>query len=301
MPENKKPKQTKSKLHPRSQHRQRYDFEVLIKQSPDLNTFVSPNKYGDLSVNFFNPEAVKALNKALLKHHYDIEYWDIPNQYLCPPIPGRADYIHYLADVINDTSKNANIKGLDIGTGANFIYPIIGHQSYGWQFIASDIDENATKNAEFIISKNQNLKDNIELRLQENKVHKLKGILHPEEQITFVMCNPPFHASAEDAKKASQRKLKNLKGKSSKKTTLNFGGQHKELWCRGGEARFIKDLIYESRHFAKQCQWFTTLVSKGSNLKGIYTDLKKVKATEVKTIEMGQGQKVSRIVAWQFS
>ena len=114
------------------------------------------------------------------------------------------------------------------------------------------------------------------------------------------MCNPPFHTSAEEAQKASMRKLKNLKGKQPKKVTLNFGGQSNELWCKGGEARFIKDLVFESKHYAKQCQWFTTLVSKASNLKNIYADLKRVKAKKVKTIEMGQGQKSSRIVAWSF-
>lgn len=300
MSHKKKNIQTKSKLHPRSQHRQRYDFEVLTKQSPELNTFVSPNKYGDLSVNFFNPEAVKALNKALLKHHYNIEYWDIPDQYLCPPIPGRADYIHYLADLIGETSHNPEIIGLDIGTGASCIYPIIGNQSYGWQFIGTDIDEKAVKSSNAIISNNEVLKGKIEIRLQKNIAHKLKGVLSSEEKVTFVMCNPPFHASAEDAKKASQRKLKNLNGKSSKKKTLNFGGQHKELWCKGGEVRFIKDLIYESRHFAKQCKWFTTLVSKESNLKRIYSDLKIVIAVDIKTIQMGQGQKISRIIAWRF-
>ncbi|ARV09041.1 23S rRNA (adenine(1618)-N(6))-methyltransferase [Winogradskyella sp. PC-19] len=300
MPKNNKPQETKSKLHPRSQHRERYNFDILIEKSPELKAFVSPNKYGDLSVNFFDPKAVKALNKALLNHHYNIAYWDIPNQFLCPPIPGRADYIHYVADLLGDTSRNTKIKGLDIGTGANCIYPLIGHQSYGWQFVGTDIDESAVECAKDIISKNKNLNDYIEIRLQENTANKLKGILHSDEQITFVMCNPPFHASAEEAKKATLRKLRNLKGKNHNKATLNFGGQHNELWCKGGESRFIKDLIYESRHFSKQCKWFTTLVSKESTLKGIYTDLKKVKAKEVKTIDMGQGQKISRIVAWSF-
>ena len=198
MPKNNKPQETKSKLHPRSQHRERYNFDILIEKSPELKAFVSPNKYGDLSVNFFDPKAVKALNKALLNHHYNIAYWDIPNQFLCPPIPGRADYIHYVADLLGDTSRNTKIKGLDIGTGANCIYPLIGHQSYGWQFVGTDIDESAVECAKDIISKNKNLNDYIEIRLQENTANKLKGILHSDEQITFVMCNPPFHASAEE-------------------------------------------------------------------------------------------------------
>lgn len=296
----KKNKSTKSKLHPRSKHRERYDFEALIKSTPELKHFVAKNKYGDLSIDFFDSKAVKILNKALLKFHYNIDFWDIPSNFLCPPIPGRADYIHYIADLIKDYSINTNVKGLDIGTGANCIYPLIGHKIYGWQFIGTDIDQNAVNNAKTIISKNKKISDYIDIRLQQNKAYKLKGILNPEENITFVMCNPPFHSSELDAKKATYRKIKNLKGNQPKKLELNFGGQHNELWCKGGEARFIKDLIYESRYFAKQCQWFTSLVSKESNLKTIYNHLKKVNVKDVKTIEMGQGQKISRIIAWNF-
>lgn len=289
-----------SKLHSRSKHHGRYDFNVLVEHSKELKPFVKPNKYGNLSIDFFNPNAVRVLNTALLKYHYNIDYWDIPTQHLCPPIPGRADYIHYIADLIEDTSFNTSIKALDIGTGANCIYPLIGNKTYGWQFIGSDIDKNAIACAKVIISKNA-LENDIAVRLQENKALKLKGILKPDEQIDFVICNPPFHASAEDAKKATMRKLKNLKGKDTKKLVLNFSGQHNELWCKGGEVRFIKDLIFESRHFAKQCQWFTTLVSKASNLESIYKHLETVNASKVKTIKMGQGQKISRIVAWCFA
>ena len=297
---NKNNQSTSSKLHPRSNYINRYDFEKLIVSSPGLKPFVSKNKYGDLSVDFFYPNAVKALNKALLKFNHGVLYWDVPKDYLCPPIPGRLDYIHYIADLIGDTSKNSTIIGLDIGTGASCIYPILGHQTYGWRFIASDIDKSAVSWANDIVSKNKTLHKNIDIRFQDNKSYKLKGLLKSNEKISFTMCNPPFHASAEDAKKAALRKVKNLKGKSQKKLTLNFGGQHNELWCKGGEARFIKDLIFESRNFSKQCDWFTTLVSKASNLKGIYSNLKTVHAKDIKTIEMGQGQKISRIVAWRF-
>lgn len=289
-----------SKLHPRSIYKNRYDFEKLIITSPDLESFVLKNKYGDLSINFFNPNAVKALNKALLKLNHNVSYWDIPKDYLCPPIPGRLDYIHHIADLIENTSKNSNIIGLDIGTGASCIYPILGYQTYGWRFIASDINKNAVNWAKNIVSKNEKFVEAIDIRFQDNKSHKLKGILKANEKISFIMCNPPFHASAEEAKKAALRKVKNLKGKPQKKLVLNFGGQHDELWCKGGEARFIKDLIFESRQFSKQCHWFTTLVSKASNLKGIYSNLNTVNAKDTKTIDMGQGQKISRIVAWRF-
>ncbi|MFP4845537.1 23S rRNA (adenine(1618)-N(6))-methyltransferase RlmF [Winogradskyella sp. PE311] len=294
----------KSQLHPRSKHRERYNFDALIKSSPALTAYVAPNKYGDNSIDFFNPKAVLALNKALLMHHYGIKFWEIPEHYLCPPIPGRADYIHNIADLLkgNGTKipKGNTIKGLDIGVGASCIYPIIGNHEYGWSFIGSDTNENAIISAKAIEQKNYNLKSNVEIRRQEKSNNFFYEILKPEEKVDFTMCNPPFHASLKDAQKASLKKLKNLKGKRPSKALLNFGGQQSELWTKGGEARFIKDMIYESKHFGEQCLWFTSLISKETTLKPTYKILENVKATAVETVEMGQGQKVSRFIAWTF-
>lgn len=294
----------KSQLHPRSQHRERYNFDALIKSSPELAPFVAPNKYGDDSVDFFNPKAVLALNKALLKHHYAVQFWKIPEHYLCPPIPGRADYIHNIAELLkgngSEIPKGNHIKGLDIGVGASCIYPIIGNYEYGWSFIGSDTNETAITSAKAIEQGNKRLRSNVEIRRQEKSNDFFYNILKPEEKIDFTMCNPPFHASLKDAEKASLKKLKNLKGRRPSKAVLNFGGQQEELWTNGGEARFVKDMIYESRNFGKQCLWFTSLISKEVTLKPTYKILEKVKATNIKTIEMGQGQKVSRFIAWTF-
>jgi 23S rRNA (adenine1618-N6)-methyltransferase len=100
------PPTEKSGLHPRNPHRFRYDFKELIKSCPKLAPFVSLNKYKSESIDFSNPEAVKILNLALLRHFYQLSYWDIPENYLCPPIPGRADYIHYIADLLASCNEN---------------------------------------------------------------------------------------------------------------------------------------------------------------------------------------------------
>lgn len=293
----------KKGLHPRNKHTNRYDFDVLISDLPSLENFVAVNKYNDKSIDFANPEAVKTLNKALLKHFYGIENWDIPSNYLCPPIPGRADYIHHIADVLANCDDNIiplgeKITILDVGVGANCVYPIIGHQEYGWHFIGSDIDPVSIKSAEKIIQSNPVLQNGINVRLQDSKRNIFKNIITPEDFFDFTICNPPFHSSKEEASKGTERKLKNL-GKPDK-AVLNFGGQNNELWCDGGEISFITNMIYESVHFKAHCFWFSTLVSKKENLKSIYRILKKVNSFEVKTIEMQHGNKTSRIVAWTF-
>lgn len=297
---------TKAKLHPRNKHQGRYNLTELSATSPSLAKFVKTNPYGDESIDFANPEAVKELNKALLLHLYNIKNWDIPANYLCPAIPGRADYIHNIADLLAESNSGViptgkKIKCLDIGIGANCVYPIIGSQEYGWSFIGADIDELALKSASAIINLNPNLTSKVKLRAQPNPKNIFPGVLEKTERIHVSICNPPFYASYSEAQAASLKKLNNL-NKDEKVTEVvnNFGGQSKELWCQGGEGRFLKDMIFQSQGFANSCLWFTTLVSNQAHLQPAYNYLKQVEAVNVKTLAMGQGNKVSRLLAWTF-
>lgn len=293
----------KTGLHPRNPHRGRYDFRQLIAASPELAAFVSPNGYGDESVDFADPVAVRALNRALLQQEYAISGWDIPAQYLCPPIPGRADYLHSLADLLADGNGGEIPRGvrvLDIGTGANCIYPLIGHRSFGWQFVGTDIDPAALANAQRILDANAGLNDAITLRLQASSQAIFKGVVQAGEAFDLTMCNPPFHASAAEACAGTQRKWKNLGKVADQKPVLNFGGQGAELWCAGGEEAFMRRMVAESAAFCECCLWFTSLISKSASLPGVYRALKKAGVRESRTLEMAQGQKKSRFVAWSF-
>lgn len=295
----------KTALHPRNKHRSRYDFPALIKALPALHSYVKINPYGDQSINFADPAAVKTLNRALLKYFYDISFWDIPEGYLCPPIPGRADYIHYIADLLGQNNSGIvpigkTVKGFDVGIGANCVYPIIGHQEYGWSFAGSDVDQRAVKAVKAIVAANPSLNNAIVCRQQNHAERIFDGVLKPGEFYDFTLCNPPFHASAEEARAGTQRKLHNLGKQKGKAVILNFGGQNKELWCEGGEVGFIRKMIVESSRIKEQCFWFTALVSRSSNLPFIFNALQKVDPYEVKQVEMAQGQKISRFVAWTF-
>lgn len=295
----------KPKLHPRNRHRERYDFDLLKNACPDLAQFVQENIHGDESIDFANPEAVKMLNRALLVSYYGLTFWDIPTGFLTPPIPGRADYIHHIADLLcsynyGKIPTGPTVRCLDIGTGANCIYPIIGHYEYGWSFIGSDIDPVSIKSANEIIARNEVLKGAVEVRFQPNWKDIFYGILNKDEIVDLVICNPPFHSSLEEAQAANLRKVNNLNLEKTTGPTLNFGGQGGELWCIGGEEKFVKEMIRQSRHFSKNCFWFSSLISKQTNLKPAYEALKMAGAFEVKTIPMGQGQKTSRLLAWTF-
>ena len=299
----------KDALHPRNRHRARYDFPQLVRSSPALAAFVQRNKFGDESIDFANPAAVKSLNQALLQHFYGITSWDIPAGYLCPPIPGRADYLHYLADLLATGNNGVVPRGpavrvLDVGMGANCIYPIIGHQEYGWQFVGTEIDPVAMRSAQQIVEGNPALAGAVEGRLQPNKSHVLTGIIEPGEVFDLTLCNPPFHTSAAEAAAGTRRKLTNLGGRTAgprgAQPVLNFGGQSTELWCVGGEEAFVRRMIAESARLPTASFWFTTLIAKKDTLPAIYRALYQAAAVEVRTIDMAQGQKKSRLVAWTF-
>ncbi len=291
----------KSKLHSNNKHHGRYDFEKLISSEPSLASFVHTNKYQIETIDFFDPLAVKALNKALLVHFYDINYWNIPDGYLCPPIPGRADYIHYMAELLSyNMPKAAKIKCLDIGVGANCIYPIIAVKEYDWQMVGTDIDTIAIENAKDIIHKNKSLQGKIEIRMQQNASNIFEGSIFEDEYFDMVICNPPFHASAKEANASTLRKVSNLKNKKTLQPILNFGGQHNELWCTGGETQFIRNMIQESYFFKNQIKLCSSLVSKETTLKSCIELLKKLNAVHIQIIPMGQGNKISRILVWKW-
>jgi 23S rRNA (adenine1618-N6)-methyltransferase len=305
-----------SRLHPRNPHQGRYDLKALVALCPELKVHLTVNPKGEQTVDFRNEQAVRLLNQALLMQYYQVAHWNIPEGYLCPPIPGRADYIHYAADLL--AGKKNNAKVLDIGTGANCIYPIIGSRSYGWRFVASDIDPVAVSAANLIVNSNAVLKNKIKVLQQKDKKSMFAGVIAPHDLFDLTLCNPPFHASLAEANAVTERKQHNLNrhkvkyntksitadngadSDSDKTQGRNFGGQKAELWCDGGEVAFLKRMITESQNFSHQVMWFTSLVSKSDNVKPLKKLLNQVGAKQVKVVSMSQGQKVSRLIAWSF-
>jgi 23S rRNA (adenine1618-N6)-methyltransferase len=299
----------KPALHPRNRHTGRYDFPKLTAGTPELARFTTKNPDGEPTIDFSDPIAVRVLNRALLKLFYGVSKWEIPTDYLCPPIPGRADYLHHLADLLASSNgakipRDSAVRALDIGTGASGIYPIIGHLEYGWNFVGSETDPTALASVEKIIRANPGLSDGIELRRQPSTMQIFRGVVNPGENFDVTLCNPPFHSSAEEAREGSRRKWRNLgRGETGTKRAapvLNFGGQSSELWCPGGEVAFVGRMIEESSAFANQIFWFSSLVSKGARLEEVYRALEDIGAADWRTLEMGQGQKISRAVAWTF-
>lgn len=307
----------KGLLHPRNRHQGSYDLPALAAVEPTLGPHLRRNPYGNQSIDFANPAAVKALNRALLRLHYGVRDWDIPPGYLCPPIPGRADYLHYAADLLAADASGQLLRGervrvLDVGTGANLVYPLLGQHDYGWQFVGIDIDSQALANAARILAANPALAGSIQLRQQADPQRIFTGVLAPDERFALTVCNPPFHASLEAAAADTARKWRGLRQSAARKghqrnartapppDALNFGGQHNELACAGGETGFLLRMIADSQAVAAQVGWFTSLVSRSEHLPAIYRALERAQVRAQQTVTMRQGQKQSRFVAWSF-
>jgi 23S rRNA (adenine1618-N6)-methyltransferase len=306
---------SKGTLHPRNVHRGRYDLPALCQSCPELSAFIMRNPRGEDTIDFSDNRAVLCLNRALLAYHYQVINWQIPEGYLCPPIPGRADYIHYAADLLAQGAEaevptGKKVKVLDVGVGANCIYPILGSQSYGWKFVGSDIDPVAINVAQVIVQSNPRLRELVTLRLQTDANAVFRNIIKTDDYFDLTMCNPPFHASRANAEEANQRKRSRLnKGAINERgsdqgtemtSPLNFGGQNHELWCSGGELGFLLRMLAESAEFSQQVYCFTSLVSKSENVSPLKKLLSRLGATQTAVVEARQGQKISRVLAWSF-
>ena len=294
-------------MHKQNPHLNGYDMPALVRAIPELAKHVIKNPRGRETINFSDPISVKLLNQALLKHHYGVQVWDLPEGFLCPPIPGRMDYLLAVADLLDGLNISQKIRALDIGTGANLIYPILGAAHLGWSWVGSDVDPRSIKHANLIKDSNKNLKSEIQIRQQKHKHVIFDGMIQSDEYFDVTVCNPPFHKSAQDAAKGSARKSANLNRNKHKRGStlqgnqaLNFSGQSNELWCEGGEKAFVRNMIRESQQYAQQVGLFTCLVSKKENVKPLVDEVRKLNG-QVSVHEMGQGNKISRFLAWSFN
>ncbi len=295
-------------MHQNNPNKDGYDMNALVNILPELKPFILKSKSNRLTIDFSDSKAVKALNRAILKKDYGVEFWDIPDGYLCPGIPGRADYLYHLADVI-EVPEGRNISALDIGTGANLVYPLVASHALKWNVVATDVEAHSVNSAKEIVRLNKGLSKKIDVRQQPDKAFIFKNIIQKDEYFDVSICNPPFHASEQAATQGSERKSRNLKQNKSKRGSnlmaskndaLNFSGASNELWCKGGELVFIRDMIEQSIKFKDQVGLFTCLVAKKDHLPAIKMAFKTAKVKDFKIIEMSQGSKISRFVAWSF-
>ena len=171
----------------------------------------------------------RTLTKVLLKRDFGLE-WDMPDSHLVPGLTGRINYINWIHEVLNlvqhgeeemvssvttkekdpvravplkgvltdkatETKAAVAVEGIDVGTGASCIYPLLGHSLYSWKFLATDIDPESVESARVIVATNH-LEDSIQILQRAPDQPLLKGVV--KNRVSFCMCNPPFFSSIDE-------------------------------------------------------------------------------------------------------
>ena len=278
-------------MHAKNRYRRKHDLRALCRLEPELTAYLRSTPDGHATLDFTASRAVYLLNRTLLKRDYGLQHWDLPTGYLTPAVPGRLDYIHLLADLVPQTRRV-----LDIGTGASLIYPILGAREYGWKFVGTDVNPRSIKVARAIEQFNTVL-GGIEVRQQHRELQVFTDVLLPGEWFDVSMCNPPFYADRPTAVNAGRSKWTKL-GKRDR--GLTFAGHDAELTTTGGEARFLRTMIAESSNYRGQVGWFTSLVSKRGYLGAAQQQLAALGVAEVQVVELAQGNKRMRVLAWRW-
>lgn len=269
------------------------DFASLASLYPSFKPFVSFSSASSSRprIDWTDYNATRELTRVLLLHDHSLTWW-IPDGQLCPTVPNRSNYIHWINDLLSSShilptpSSSSIVKGFDIGTGANCIYPLLGASLFGWSFVGSDVTDVALEWAEKNVRSNPHVSDLIEIRdSREEEEEVLVGVVKDSETFDFCMCNPPFFETFEEA---------GLNPKTS------CGGTRAEMVCDGGEQAFVTRIIQDSAVLKQRFKWYTSMLGKKANLKLLISKLWGVGVTVVKTTEFVQGQTSRWGLAWSF-
>ncbi|TVY38439.1 U6 small nuclear RNA (adenine-(43)-N(6))-methyltransferase [Lachnellula subtilissima] len=272
------------------------DFAALALQDAEFAKALKLN--GQL--DFSNPESVQQLTKSLLKRDFGLKI-SLPPDRLCPPVPNRLNYLLWIQGLLDTTSDNyadtydpkREVLGLDIGTGASCIYPMLGcAQRPNWRFAGTDIDEKSMQFAKTNVQQN-GLQNRIKL-LQTQKSDPLLPLdMMKFESIDFSMCNPPFYESKADMLTSAATK--------QRPPFTACTGSESEMVTLGGEVQFVSRMITESLILKDRVQWYTSMLGKFSSVAVLVQKLRNEDINNYAVTEFVQGSRTRRWgIAWSF-
>ncbi|KAE8622665.1 hypothetical protein XENTR_v10005327 [Xenopus tropicalis] len=283
-------------MHPRNRYKDKPpDFAYLASKYPEFKQHVNVNLAGRVSLNFKDPCAVRALTCTLLREDFGLTI-DIPLERLIPTVPLRLNYIHWVEDLINyhDSDKTALRRGIDIGTGASCIYPLLGATLNGWYFLATEVDDICYNYAKKNVEQN-NLSDLIKVVKVPQKTLLMDALKEESEIIyDFCMCNPPFFANQLEAQGVNSRNPHR-----PPPSSVNTGGIT-EIMAEGGELEFVKRIIHDSLKLKKRLRWYSCMLGKKCSLAPLKEELRKQGVPRVAHTEFYQGRTMRWALAWSF-
>lgn len=289
-------------MHPKNRYRYNMpDFQYLVDAYPELAKYTrKKDEDGQVSLNFKDWDACNELVKAQFLHDFGIT-WTVPKPHLVPPIANRLNYLCFIHDIMSLWSLKQNsdrlsyeYKVLDIGCGANLVYPLLGAAYFGWSFVGCDVNTDALHIAAHNRDLNEALAPLIMLRkivrqpCQGNAEKEPKGIIGAcllDDTFDACMCNPPFFS---DMKEMGQNPL------------TDFGGTSDEMVYPGGEECFVSEMIKDSERHKQSVSWFSTMVGKKKTLKLAKKILYSLDSNAIRTYELAQGSTHRWVIAWSF-
>uniref|UniRef100_A0AAV1TYH4 U6 small nuclear RNA (adenine-(43)-N(6))-methyltransferase n=1 Tax=Peronospora matthiolae TaxID=2874970 RepID=A0AAV1TYH4_9STRA len=270
------------------------EFRHYLRNVDDVNCRAS--------LAWDDPFAVRELTKTLLLHDFGL-HWEIPINRLCPPLPNRLNYLHWIEDLLRQadwskfvgqeqdlktTAVNEEIvSGIDVGTGANCIYALLGATMNKWRFIATEIDAESFACAKENVSRNH-----LEAFITVKRTHTNRLLAEPLEgeplghKFHFVMCNPPFFDNMDEADTNPESSCM---------------GSTNEMVFPGGEVAFIGRMIADSKDLQNRVLWFTSMVGRKASLRKLLALLRETKVRSTRTTEFFQGRTKRWGIAWTFA
>ncbi|KOX68641.1 Methyltransferase-like protein 16 [Melipona quadrifasciata] len=257
-------------MHPRNKYKKVPDFKELALLYSEFRDIAIVNLTGKIKIDFKNEESLRVLTEVLLKHDFNLEV-KIPPHKLVPTLPLRLNYILWIEDLMKHASFHEikEVIGVDIGTGAVCIYPLLFAKMYGNQMIATEVDESMCK---------------------VNGSTILKEIIKENNVYHFTMCNPPFF----EIEGSSEKVIKRLPPRNAPT------GNKVELTVEGGERAFVTQMIEESIEIKDKVKIYTTMFGRRSNLLFLLKFLKKKDIENSTWTEFCQGHTKRWGLAWSF-
>uniref|UniRef100_A0A6G1SP69 U6 snRNA m(6)A methyltransferase n=1 Tax=Aceria tosichella TaxID=561515 RepID=A0A6G1SP69_9ACAR len=301
-------------MHRRNIFRKEPDFKKLAYDYQELKQFMTVGSKSKLKFDFKNPDALRALTCALL-HRYFQKRINIPSDRLIPAVPQRLNYICWLEDLVKllaNQVNDSNVLGIDIGTGASCIFPILScHRNPSWSFIGVEADQKSFSVAVENVQKNF-MDDRIKV-VKVSTEEALNDILClANSPVTFIMCNPPFF---EEEYGVTLEMSPNISGSgasggggsmiggvSRPKSNANTSNKIESI-CSGGEITFVGRLLEQSRHLKEEVTIYSSMLGRKQSLTHFKQTLSSMDDDNLSWTwaELCQGKTIRYAIAWSFS
>ncbi|KAF7127918.1 hypothetical protein RHSIM_Rhsim11G0190600 [Rhododendron simsii] len=328
-------------IHPRNKYSDNPpDFAQLASLYPSFEPFVFYSRDGRPRIDWTDFNATRELTRVLLLHDHSLNWYSF-HLLLKSYVEYREmflfwKYVWFSSNGPLPYCDGEVVRGFDIGTGANCIYPLLGASLLGWSFVGSDVTDVALEWAERNVKNNPHISGLIEIRKVESGkmtsygeescegqlvdsgsntlTHEIEArnpepdILRPLELHSNVNKSyhgpPVLYGVVRDGEEFDFCMCNPPFFESMEEAGLNpktsCGGTLEEMVCPGGEEAFISRIIQDSFELMQSIRWYTSMVGRKSNMKILMSKLREVGVTIVKTTEFVQGQTCRWGLAWSF-